>query len=137
MDAFDFDTILFPFNWTCWHKGKFGPAVLARASEKEMGILALKTLAKRRWKEGEARKWSKTWYSPVETYEEASLAVRFTGIVMRSWRLRKSGRRTEKTDSDPKLKTKRVESNRGRMPCGSRRGRNRDLPKEERIAAPW
>ena len=43
-----------------------------------MGILALKTLAKRRWREGEQRKWSKTWYSPVDTYEEASLAVRFT-----------------------------------------------------------
>jgi predicted aldo/keto reductase-like oxidoreductase len=78
MDAFDFDTILFPFNWTCWHKGKFGPRVLARAQEKDMGILALKTLAKRRWKEGEKRKWSKTWYSPVDNYEEASLAVRFT-----------------------------------------------------------
>ena len=78
MNAFDFDTVLFPFNWVCWHKGKFGPPVLARAHEKGMGILALKTLAKRRWKEGEERRWSKTWYSPVDTYEEASLAVRFT-----------------------------------------------------------
>ena len=43
-----------------------------------MSILALKTLAKRRWKDGEQRKWSKTWYSPVDSYEEASLAVRFT-----------------------------------------------------------
>jgi aryl-alcohol dehydrogenase-like predicted oxidoreductase len=78
MDAFDFDTILFPFNWVCWHKGHFGPSVLSKAHEKGMGILALKTLAKRRWKEGEQRKWSKTWYSPVDTFEEASLAVRFT-----------------------------------------------------------
>jgi predicted aldo/keto reductase-like oxidoreductase len=78
MDRFAFDTILFPFNWTCWHKGKFGPPVLERAHEKGMGILALKTMAKRRWKEGEKRRWSKTWYSPVDTYEEASLAVRFT-----------------------------------------------------------
>ena len=78
MDAFSFDTILFPFNWACWHKGKFGPRVLERATEKGMGVLALKTLAKRRWKEDEQRKWTKTWYSPVDTYEEASLAVRFT-----------------------------------------------------------
>ena len=78
IDAFDFDTILFPFNWTCWHKGKFGPKALARAQEAGMGVLALKTLAKRRWKEGEQRRWSKAWYSPVDTYEEASLAVRFT-----------------------------------------------------------
>ena len=76
--AFDFDTILFPFNWVTWHKGKFGPRVLERASEKGMGVLALKTMAKRRWHEGEERRWSKTWYSPVDTYEEAKLAVRFT-----------------------------------------------------------
>jgi predicted aldo/keto reductase-like oxidoreductase len=78
IDAFGFDTMLFPFNWTCWHKGKFGPKALARAEKAGMGILALKTMAKRRWKEGEQRKWSKTWYSPVDSYEEASLAVRFT-----------------------------------------------------------
>ena len=78
IDAFDFDSILFPFNWACWHKNGFGSSTLAKAQEKGMGILALKTMAKRRWKEGEQRKWSKTWYSPVDTYEEASLAVRFT-----------------------------------------------------------
>jgi hypothetical protein len=43
-----------------------------------MGILALKTLAKRKWKEDEQRRWTKAWYSPVDTYEEARLAVRFT-----------------------------------------------------------
>jgi aryl-alcohol dehydrogenase-like predicted oxidoreductase len=78
MGRFDFDTILFPFNWVCWHQGNFGPPVLARAQEKEMGILALKTLAKRRWREGEEREWSKTWYRPVESFEEARMAFRFT-----------------------------------------------------------
>lgn len=78
MDRFAFDTILFPFNWVCWNEGNFGPPVLAKAKEKKMGILALKTLAKRRWKGGEERKWSKTWYAPVDTYQEALWAVRFT-----------------------------------------------------------
>lgn len=78
MDRFDFDTILFPFNWVCWHQGDFGPRVLKRAQEKGMGILALKALAKRKWKEDEARKWAKCWYSPVDTFEEAALALRFT-----------------------------------------------------------
>lgn len=78
MDRFDFDTILFPINWACWLEGGFGPDVVARAEEEGMGILALKTLAKRAWKEDEEREWSKTWYRPVETYEEAKLAVRFT-----------------------------------------------------------
>jgi aryl-alcohol dehydrogenase-like predicted oxidoreductase len=78
MDRFAFDTILFPFNWVCWNEGKFGPSVLAKAREKGLGILALKTMAKRRWKEGEERRWNKTWYSPVDTHEEAEWAVRFT-----------------------------------------------------------
>lgn len=78
MDRFDFDTILFPINWACWLKSGFGPAPIAKAKEKSMGILALKTLAKRAWDEGEEHDWSKTWYKPVESYEEAKLAVRFT-----------------------------------------------------------
>jgi len=78
MDRFAFDTILFPFNWVAWSQRNFGPRVLARAHEKGMGILALKTLAKRQWRENEERRWSKTWYSPVDTFEEALLAFRFT-----------------------------------------------------------
>jgi aryl-alcohol dehydrogenase-like predicted oxidoreductase len=78
MERFAFDTILFPFNWVCWNEGKFGAPVLEKAKEKGMGILALKTMAKRRWKEDEQRRWNKTWYSPVDTYEEAQMAVRFT-----------------------------------------------------------
>ena len=78
MDRFDFDTILFPINWACWLKSGFGPDTIAKAKEKSMGILALKTLAKRAWDEDEEHDWSKTWYKPVESYEEAKLAVRFT-----------------------------------------------------------
>ena len=77
-ERFEFDSILFPFNWVCWHQGRFGARVLKRAQEKGMGILALKSLAKRKWKENEEHTWPKPWYSPVETRDEASLALRFT-----------------------------------------------------------
>ena len=78
MNRFDFDTILFPFNWVCWYQKNFGPRVLEKAQEKGLGILALKTLAKRRCKDGETHKWNKSWYVPVDNPEEASLAFRFT-----------------------------------------------------------
>jgi predicted aldo/keto reductase-like oxidoreductase len=78
MDRFPFDTILFPVNWVCWHQGNFGPRVLERALEKGLGILAIKSLARRKLREGEERLWSMCWYYPVETAEEASLALRFT-----------------------------------------------------------
>lgn len=79
MEAFPFDSILFPVNWVTWNTGKFGPRVLAMAQKKGLAILALKSLAKRRWAdEDEAKRSPKTWYLPVESYEEAELAVRFT-----------------------------------------------------------
>lgn len=78
MDRFEFDSILFPVNWVNWYQGEFGPKTLEKAQANGLAILALKTMAKRKWQEGEEREWSKTWYRPVESYEEAKLAVRFT-----------------------------------------------------------
>jgi len=78
LDRFEFDSILFPCNWVCWHQGHFGPRMLEKAQEKGVGLLALKALAKRKWKENEERKWPKCWYAPVDTFEEVALALRFT-----------------------------------------------------------
>jgi predicted aldo/keto reductase-like oxidoreductase len=78
MNGFAFDTILFPVNYGTWNAGNFGPQVLAKAQEKQMGILALKALAKRPWPEGAKRTHPKCWYEPFDQPEEASLALRFT-----------------------------------------------------------
>ena len=79
MDRFPFDSILFPFNWVCWHQGHFGPRVLEKAMQKGVGRLALKALAKRTWKDDAERcKWPKCWYHPVESAEEAAMGLRFT-----------------------------------------------------------
>ncbi|MBO3804336.1 MAG: aldo/keto reductase [Candidatus Brockarchaeota archaeon] len=78
LERFEFDSVLFPFNWVCWFQGRFGQRVLEAAQKRGVGVLALKSLAKRKWREGEERRWPKCWYSPVESPEEASLAFRFT-----------------------------------------------------------
>ncbi len=79
MDRFDFDTILFPFNYTTWYSGNFGPQVLAKAQEKKMGILALKAMAKGPWeKDADRSKFSKCWYEPLVTPEEIRQGLRFT-----------------------------------------------------------
>ncbi len=78
--GFDFDTILYPVNYAIWHAGNFGPQVLEKAREKNMGILALKSLAKRPWPE-ELKKnhpHPKCWYEPFDKPEEASMGLRFT-----------------------------------------------------------
>lgn len=78
MDGFDFDTLLFPFNFATWYAGNFGPQVMERAKEKQMGILALKAMAWRNWEEGEERNIDKTWYKPFTNKEEAREGLRFT-----------------------------------------------------------
>lgn len=78
LDRFKFDSVLFPFNWVCWYQSDFGPKVLEKAQEKGVATLALKALAKRKLKENEEKKWPKCWYAPVDSFEEASLALRFT-----------------------------------------------------------
>jgi predicted aldo/keto reductase-like oxidoreductase len=78
MEKFDFDTILLPVNFVCWFQGNFGPAALARAKEKEMGILALKGLAYTRVPEGESSPYEKTWYIPNEDEIISDLALKWT-----------------------------------------------------------
>lgn len=78
MDRFDFDTILFPFNYATWHAGNFGPQVMQRAKEKKMGILALKAMAQRPWKENEDRGGLRTWYRPHTDKDKANKGLRFT-----------------------------------------------------------
>jgi aryl-alcohol dehydrogenase-like predicted oxidoreductase len=79
MDGFDFDTILFPVNYTTWYAGNFGPQVLARAQEKKMGILALKSIAKGPWPEGSDRNtYPKCWYEPLTESDSVLSGLRFT-----------------------------------------------------------
>lgn len=79
MDQYDFDTILYPVNFTTWYAGNFGPQVLARAQEKKMGILALKAMAKGPWPEGASRsQYPKCWYEPLSDKEDARMGLRFT-----------------------------------------------------------
>lgn len=78
MNIYNFDIMIFPVNWACWFKDNLGPAVIDKAYKKNIGIIALKALAKRTWSENEKRKWPKCWYSPVDNFEEASLALKFT-----------------------------------------------------------
>lgn len=79
MDGFNFDTILFPFNFATWYSGNFGPQVLARAQEKKMGILALKAMAKGPWQTGADRsKYPKCWYEPLASQEDIRMGLRFT-----------------------------------------------------------
>ena len=79
MDQFDFDSVLFPINWVNYFQENFGPDVVKKAEKKNIGRLALKAMARSKWDEGSNRsQFPKCWYMPVESEEEARLALRFT-----------------------------------------------------------
>ncbi|MFP4206406.1 MAG: aldo/keto reductase [Spirochaetaceae bacterium] len=78
LDAFAFDSVLFPINWRSWHAGGVGPRLVDRARTRGTAVLALKALADRRLREGEETDYPKAWYKPLSTYPEAEQALRFT-----------------------------------------------------------
>ncbi len=80
MDRFDFDSLLFPFNFAAYHKGKFGQRVMAKAQEKGVARLALKAMARQRWQENDPQRsqFPKCWYEPLADRESAALALRWT-----------------------------------------------------------
>lgn len=80
MDRFDFDTILFPLNWVLFTQAGFGPQILKKAQEKNMGILALKSMAKTVWsaEQKDNRPQPKCWYQPAAYPTEASQGLRWT-----------------------------------------------------------
>ncbi len=80
MDRYPFDTVLFPVNWVLFTQANFGPQILKRAQEKNMGILALKGMAKTVWTADQKQNHPqpKCWYQPASFPEEASLGLRWT-----------------------------------------------------------
>ena len=51
MREFDFDTILYPVNFACHFRNEFDTEVLAEAKKRDMGILAIKAMARRPWRQ--------------------------------------------------------------------------------------
>ncbi len=80
LGRYNFDTVLFPVNWVLFSQANFGPQILKRAQEKQMGILALKAMAKTTWPSDESKNHPepKCWYQPARYPDEASLGLRWT-----------------------------------------------------------
>jgi len=78
LDAFEFDSVLFPLNCVCMENANFGPVVVGKAQEKGASVLALKALAWTHWPDGAERKYPKCWYEPIEDRERARLALDYT-----------------------------------------------------------
>jgi predicted aldo/keto reductase-like oxidoreductase len=80
IDHYDFDTILFPVNFVLYYSGNFGSKIRDAAVNKNMGLLALKSMAKTGWPESMRKNhpYPKCWYEPLTNPELINLALRFT-----------------------------------------------------------
>ena len=79
LDRYPFDFFYFPISYVSYYKGDFGPAVLAKAKEMEVPVVALKPMARQNWPAGTPREErpAKCWYEPIEDPVEGSLALRW------------------------------------------------------------
>lgn len=77
LQRFDFDSVLTPLNWKLGRDAAFRAdfdALVAAATAADVAIMTIKTLARRNWRDGEAREYS-TWYRPFDQQEEITAAV--------------------------------------------------------------
>ena len=78
LEKFEFDSILFPFNYTTYYGAGFGPQVMEAAKKRGAARLALKAMARRPWPEGAEKTQANCWYQPQTDPQEAELALRWT-----------------------------------------------------------
>ncbi len=77
MEMFKFDTILYPINCACWENGNFGPGVYKTAKNQDMGVLAIKAIAKQRAKKAD-QLYPNMFYNPFSEDDEIDNALKFT-----------------------------------------------------------
>lgn len=80
LDLYPFDSVLFPVTYAPYMQRGFGPRVVEKAEKQGAARLALKAMAKGRWKEGDALRdtYWKAWYEPIVDERAAQLALRWT-----------------------------------------------------------
>ena len=69
IELYDFDTVLFPFNWFMNLEHQMGSRLIKAARERNMGVLCMKAFIERSWDSDEERESSvfpKSWCKPID-----------------------------------------------------------------------
>ena len=82
LEMYDFDTVLFPFNWHMHMAAGMGEKLRHAAKEKGVGLLCMKSMIERAWADEEryASRFPKSWCRPFDPEAEPELlsaAVRY------------------------------------------------------------
>ncbi len=65
LTMFDFDSVLFPLNWALGIQRGWGDRISEAVKERGIGLLGMKSLVRRKWREGEPRPYPKSWCQPI------------------------------------------------------------------------
>ena len=74
IELYDFDTVLFPFNWFMHMAHGMGSRLIPAAKAKGMGVLCMKAFIERSWNddaERAASRYPKSWCKPIDTDDVA------------------------------------------------------------------
>jgi len=74
IELYDFDTVLFPFNWFMHMAHGMGSRLIGAARAKGMGVLCMKAFIERGWNddaERAASRYPKSWCKPIDTDDVA------------------------------------------------------------------
>jgi aryl-alcohol dehydrogenase-like predicted oxidoreductase len=89
---FDLDTVMFPVYPALWSRPEYreaAEALLAECAERDVGVMAIKAVARRPWADGSpmgdavagspatAGRWAFAWYEPQRTDEDIDRGVHF------------------------------------------------------------
>jgi predicted aldo/keto reductase-like oxidoreductase len=78
LDAYDFDSAMFPVNFVSLLNDTFGGRLLQRCAEKGVSAIALKAMARTAWSDQRDARYPFLWYQPETDAQIAELALRFT-----------------------------------------------------------
>lgn len=78
LEAFDFDSVLLPYNFSLLQNGEYRgdvEALLDLCAQRRVAVQTIKSVARRRWGEGDGPRFS--WYEPIADPGSLARAVRF------------------------------------------------------------
>ena len=78
LERYPFDTVLYPFNWHMNMAHGAGNALIEKRGEKGFGLLCMKSMIERAWKDGDEQakaKFHKSWCKPIDPDEDAELLL--------------------------------------------------------------
>jgi len=71
---YDFDTVLFPMNWALGLETGWGDRIAEEVKRTDKGLLSMKTMVDRMWRDNEPKVYPKSWCRPIFDNDRLAIA---------------------------------------------------------------